>query len=358
MRVCRRRAVSRRTRARVAGGGVCWHHVRVGVSLVERLPAAVAGGVRLLGPAARAGLARVFGPPFDPRRDDSDLGLFGPGSASWRIIGDLASIVGGLRALLVQLLHPLVVAGVAEHSSYQEEPLGRLRRTSDYVVVTTFGSTSQALQQVRRVRRIHGRVRGTAPDGRPYRASDPHLIAWVSIALTSSFLATDQAYASQPVDAAAADRFVAEQSRLAALLDPRVNLEELAQDSQGLNALRAGRYPLPMLQEGDLPRNAAELHDRLDAYRAELGLNAESRRGLWYLLWPPLPLPLKAAYLPVLAGAVATLEPDLRRRLRLPLPWPARSATTAELRTFLRLLRIAVSPPPSKQATAARGGTN
>lgn len=332
--------------------------MRVGVLLVDRLPAAAVGGLRVLGPAARAGLTRIFGPPFEARRDEGDLGLFGPGSASWGIIGDLASIVGGLRALLVQLLHPLVIAGVADHSSYQEEPLGRLRRTSDYVVVTTFGSTSEALQQVRRVRRIHVGVCGTAPDGRPYRASDPHLLAWVSIALTSSFLATDQAYASRPVDAAAADRFVAEQSRLAALLDPRVNLDALAQDSQAVDALRAGRYPLPMLQERRLPRDVAELHEHLDAYRAELGLTPQSRRGLRFLLWPPLPLPAKPAYLSVLGGAVATLEPDLQRRLRLPLPWPARTVTAAELRTFLRLLRIALGPPPSRQDATSRAGEN
>lgn len=327
----------------------------MGSSLVDRLPAVAAG---VLGPPARAGLARIFGPPFEPRRDEGDLGLFGPGSPSWRVIVDLASIVGGLRALLVQLLHPSVMAGVAEHSSYQEEPLGRLRRTSNYVMATTFASTTEALQQVRRVRRIHGRVCGTTPYGGPYRANDPHLLGWVSITLTSSFLATDQAYASRPLDAAAADRFVAEQSRLAALLDPRVDLDALAQDPQAVNDFRAGRYPTPMLQERRLPRDVAELRDRLDSYRAELGLTAESRRALRFLLWPPLPLAIKSAYLPVLAGAIATLEPDLRRRLRLPLPWPARTATTAEVRTFLRLLRIAVGAPPSRQTGAHERGSS
>lgn len=323
--------------------------------LGDRLAAAATSGLRALGPPARAGIATVFGPPrIALRRDPGEPGLFGPASASWRVVGDLATIVGGLRALLVQLLHPLAMAAVARYSSYREEPLLRLQRTSDYVVLTTFGSTHEVLRQVRRVRRIHSGVYGTAPDGRPFRANDPHLLTWVSIALTSSFLATDRAYASQPVEPSVADRFVGEQSRIAALLDPRVSLEELVQDPEAVDALRAGHYPLPMLEEGRLPRDVAELHDRLDAYRTELELTGESRRALRFLLWPPLPVPVKMAYLPVLAGAVATLDPDLRGRLRLPLPLPARWATKAEIRTALRLLRVALGPPPSRQAAVAR----
>ena len=102
---------------------------------------------------------------------------------------------GGLRALLLQSLHPLAMAAVAEHSDYRGDPWGRLQRTSYFLAVTTFGPASDAQQAVDRVRAVHQHVTGTAPDGRPYRASDPHLLPWVHIAETDSFLRATSATA-------------------------------------------------------------------------------------------------------------------------------------------------------------------
>src|SRR5688500_18964402 len=159
------------------------------VSPLRLLATATPDGLPLTGRIIRAGLARAFGPPpFDPSAAPGDPGLFGPEAASWTIISDPAAIVGGIRALLVQLLHPLAMAGVADHSRFRDNALSRLQRTSAYVTATTFGATTDALAAAATVRRVHTRVRGVAPDGRPYAAADPHLLAWVSMALTSSFL--------------------------------------------------------------------------------------------------------------------------------------------------------------------------
>jgi hypothetical protein len=148
-----------------------------------------APGLPIVRDAVRRVLTRMFGPPpFDPNRDPGDPGLTGPGSPSWRIIGEPAAIAGGIRGLLAQVSHPLAMAGVHDHSAFREDPLGRLQRTSAYVTTSTFGSTAEAISVAGRVRAVHPRVHGTAPDGRPYRADDPRLLVWVSISLTSSFL--------------------------------------------------------------------------------------------------------------------------------------------------------------------------
>lgn len=319
---------------------------------LARLEARGVPGLRRL---AYGGLVRVFGSaPIDPDADRGDEGLLGPDSVSWRVVADRAAIVGGIRSLVVQLLHPLAMAGVADHSRFRADPLGRLQRTSGYVTTVTFGSTREALTALRQVRRVHARVAGTAPDGRPYSANDPHLLGWVSVALTSSFLATDATYAAAPVDPAAADAFVLEQSRLAALLDPRVDLDELAADRAALEALRRGELALPMLADGSLPTTSAELEATLAAYRPELAINDQSRQGLSFLLWPPLSPPIKAAYLQLLAGALATVPADLRSLLRLPVPALAARAAAAETRTVLALFRAATGLSPVVAAARRR----
>ena len=312
-------------------------------------------GVPLAGDLVRAGLGRAFGPPpFDPHADPGDPGLFGPEAASWRIIAEPAAIVGGIRALLVQLLHPLAMAGVADHSAFREDPLGRLHRTSAYVTGTAFGSTREALRVVRRVRAAHAAVAGTAPDGRAYRAGDPHLLTWVSVALTSSFLATDRAYAPRSADRATADRFVAEQSRAAALLDPRVDLDALAHDDAALAALRTGCLPLPLLKDGLLPRDVDDLSARLAAFRPEFAVDDQGRTALRFLLWPDLDSPLKAGYLPLLGAAVATLPPDERRLLGLP-PLPA-TPVRVPSRGLMALFRLVTGPSPALAAARRRAG--
>ncbi len=170
-----------------------------------------------------ASVAEPFGhgdPPLVHTLDHpGDPGLFGPSSVTWRVMGRTTTFIGGIRGLLVQALHPEVVAGVHEHSRYREDPLGRLSRTAHYVTATAFGSMPEVEQAVSFVRRRHRGVSGTSHRGRPYDADRPDLAAWVHNALTASFLTTHLAYSRHPLDAAEADRFVGEQRRLGALLD-------------------------------------------------------------------------------------------------------------------------------------------
>jgi uncharacterized protein (DUF2236 family) len=318
---------------------------------------AVPDGVPGLRPRVRSAMAEVFGPvPFDPTRDPGDPGLHGRGSATWRIIGEPAAILGGVRGLLVQLLHPLAMAGVADHSAFERDALGRLRRTSAYVTTTAFGSLDETLAAVRTVRRRHVPVRGHAPDGRAYRAEDPGLLAWVSIALTESFLATDAAYAPVPCSRAEADAFVLQQSRIAALLDPRVDLEALAADPSARAALREGTLPLPMVEEGVVPRDTRELEAHMAAAEADLGLNDQGRRAISFLEGPPLDGIAARVYPTVLAASLATIPAERRRQCG----WPVdeRRDRNARVRghTLLGLLRLGGGRLESVAVAEQRGG--
>src|SRR5687767_14570140 len=119
-----------------------------------------------------------------------------------QVHADASMFVGGLRALLLQSLHPLAMAGVAGHSGFRGDPWGRLARTSYFLAATTFGPDDLARETIERIKQVHNRVRGKAPDGRPYSAGDPHLLEWVHIAEIDSFLRAHQRYGSKPLDRA------------------------------------------------------------------------------------------------------------------------------------------------------------
>lgn len=321
---------------------------------VRQLAAAAPTGLPVVRNLVRRTLGHAFGPPgFDPTSGAGDPGLYGPGSASWRVIAEPAAIVGGVRALVVQLLHPLAMAGVADHSSFRTDPLGRLRRTSSYVTTTVLGSTDEALAAARTIRRVHRHVRGIAPDGRAYTADDPHLLVWVSIALTSSFLATDAAYAPHPLTGDDADAFVDEQARGAALLDPQVDVDALDADPAARRALVDGTLPLPLRDEGALPRTVAELEAALGRFEPELAVNAQGREAFAFLRWPPIGA-LRAGYLPLLAGALATLDPEQRALLGLPRSQLAAGSVRAQTRVLLGGLRLATGTSPAARAAERR----
>lgn len=207
-----------------------------------------------------------------------------------RVHADASMFVGGLRALLMQSLHPLAMAGVAEHSDYRGDPWGRLQRTSTFLAVTTFGTADDAQRAVDRVRGIHRRVHGTAPDGRPYRADDPHLLEWVHIAEVDSFLRAHQRFGAAPLDQQGRDGYVADTARVATALG------------------------VP-----DPPRTEAELAERIAAYRPELRGTAAARDAAKFLLLtPPLPLPARGPYGVLTATAVSLLPAWARLPLRLP----------------------------------------
>lgn len=154
--------------------------------------------------------------PVQPQPGDS---LFGPQSVAWRVHRDVtAMMVGGVAALLLQMLHPAVLAGVWDHSSFRKDMLGRLRRTARFIAVTTYGSADDARAAIDQVRAIHEQVSGTLPDGTPYHADDPALLAWVHVCEVTSFLAAWHRYGEPLMTGVDQDRYVAEMVRIAAPL--------------------------------------------------------------------------------------------------------------------------------------------
>ena len=238
--------------------------------------------------------SRVAGPdgPTIARRIWETEGerWFAPGDPIWTVHADASMFVGGIRALLLQSLHPLAMAGVAAHSGFKGDPWGRLQRTSHFIATTTYATTPDAEAMIARVRKIHLAVRGTAPDGRPYAASDPHLLRWVHIAEIDSFLRSHQQFATAPLDSEQADRYVDQTAQIARRL--------------GVD---------------DPPTTVAELDDQIDGYRPELTGTSEAREAARFLLLnPPLPLLARPGYGALAAGAVALLPSWARGPLRLP----------------------------------------
>jgi len=161
-------------------------------------------------------LARVYerSVPAEP----ADAGLFGPGSIVWRVHRDRSFPLAGMRALMVQALHPLAMAGVAQHSDWRRDPFGRLAATSGYLLTVTYGDRASANEAAARVRAVHKHVRGTDPEtGLPYAAEDPDLLLWIHAALVESIMTIVQRY-GRGLDPAEADRYVAEMVRFAEIV--------------------------------------------------------------------------------------------------------------------------------------------
>ncbi|MFL6161699.1 MAG: oxygenase MpaB family protein [Jatrophihabitantaceae bacterium] len=240
-----------------------------------------------------------------------------------RVHADAAMFVGGLRALLLQSLHPLAMAAVTGHSGFKGDPWGRLQRTSHFLAVTTYGTAEDAEAMVERIQAIHRRVTGTAPDGRPYSAADPHLLRWVHLAEVESFLLAYQRYGERPLDTAGRDGYIADMARVAAalgVLDP--------------------------------PTTEAQLRAELAGYRPELaGTRGARDAARFMLLQPPLPLPVRAPYAVLAAAAVGSLPRWARWPLRLPY-LPVAEATVVRLAGdgLIRTIRWAMTPPAPRAA--------
>lgn len=132
---------------------------------------------------------------FDLTQPPGDPGLFGPGSMVWEVHGDFPSMLcGGIAALLLQMQHPLALAGVRDHSDFRRDMFGRLRRTSQFIAVTSFGNCRDASTLIEKVKKIHLHVTGEDHLGRKYRAYDPALLTWVHVAETYCFLAAHLRY--------------------------------------------------------------------------------------------------------------------------------------------------------------------
>lgn len=268
------------------------------IDVRERLGAALFD--RVAGPDGARERDRIHGRP-GPR-------LYEPGSPVTRVHGDASMFVGGIRALLLQTLHPAAMRGVAEHSGYRGDMWGRLARTSTFIATTTFGHVEDVERSIALVRRIHDRVTGTMPDGTPYAASDPHLLRWVHVAEIDSFLRAHTVYGKEPLRGAERDEYVsqtAEVARRLGVLDP--------------------------------PTTEDALREALASYRPELRGTAEAREAVRYVLvHPPLPLAARAPYAVLVAAAVGLMPAWTRPPLRL--PWLPVSE-----RTVVRALGVAAT---------------
>ncbi len=163
--------------------------------------------------------AMVGSTELDLSRPEGDDGLFGPDSATWAVHGDFPSmLIGGTASLLMQMLHPGALAGVWDHSDFRRGMAGRLKRTAQFVTVTTYGSTAAANASIARVRGIHRHVVGTLPDGRPYAAGDPALLTWVHAAEVECFLRAHLAYRDPAMPMARQDAYISEMAQIAQAL--------------------------------------------------------------------------------------------------------------------------------------------
>ncbi len=219
-----------------------------------------------------------------------DDGLFGPGSMAWRLHGEPALLVGGLRALMLQALHPLAIAAVRDHSDYKSDVWGRFNRTSAYVSTTIFGDTAAALEQGAAVRRVHRRVYGVdSVTGLPYAADDPELLLWIHTTLVDSFLAAYRRYVG-PLAPEDADTYVAEMVRQAELV--------------GLAA-------------ADVPDTVAANTAFIDGCSAALQLTDTTREAMATFLHPPLPVYRRPWWWLTARAAIAILPETAVRLYRL-----------------------------------------
>ena len=203
----------------------------------------------LTDPVRRAIAQRVVRIFNDPEKGESPVvrrpdGLYGPESVAWRVHGDVTSMmVGGVSGLLLQMLHPAVLAGVWDHSNFRADMHGRLRRTARFIALTTYGGREEAEGVIGRVRRIHDQVTGVLPSGESYAANDPALLAWVHVTEAWSFLNAWIRYAEPGMPLADQNRYFAEMAVVAERLgaDPvprdRASAETLIQSMRP--ALRA-----------------------------------------------------------------------------------------------------------------------
>ncbi|WP_431944280.1 oxygenase MpaB family protein [Micromonospora marina] len=262
--------------------------------------------------------------------DTEDLGLFGPGSVTWKVHEEPILIVAGLRSLYLQALHPRAMAGVAQNSNYRTDAWGRLVRTATYVGTTIYGTTAEAEAAGRRLRTRHARMRATDPfTGEEFRVDEPELLRWVHVTEVESFVSTARRAGLALTDDEV-DGYYAEQRRSAALVG---------------------------LDPGDVPGTAAEVADYYRNVRPQLRMTREAAETAVFLTAPPIPwklsLPARVglnlgpprwAYFGIAATALGMLPPwALRLYGGLGLPTTALSADLSA-----RALRLALAAVPRR----------
>ncbi len=258
--------------------------------------------------------------------EGDEPGLFVPTDAPWIVHRDFATLVGGIRALLLQALHPGALGGVAQHSRYEEDPLGRLSGTIRWLTVTTFGSLAAVKGEAARVNRMHDRVVGKYQpnhgDQRSYRAADKDLLLWVHIAFMDSFLRAHQNYSRAEIPGGA---------------DSYVRLWGRSVEPLGLD---------------QVPGSEAELVDTLEGYEPQLRADERARSVIRWIKRAPLPTLAKPVYALLFQAALASLPRDLQQMIgmrALPL-WFLRPTVT----NLLRFMRFAIGPDSPIEDAALR----
>jgi uncharacterized protein (DUF2236 family) len=266
-------------------------------------------------------------------RPAGDPGLIGPGSMSWEINSDVAAIaLGGIGAIVMEILHPSVMAGVQDMSSYREDPLRRGRTTYGYVVTTTFASTDAATRLIEAVKRMHGRVSGHRPDGVAYEALDPELIGWVHTCIPWAVMTAFERF-NRPLSKHERDSYLAEQAVI-------------------------GR----MSGAGEIPETAADLETYVEDMRPKLAVNAQTREFFEFLLsmpfGPPVPRPLARRGKRFQVEAGMGLMPRWAQELTGfdVAPTVYRTFHEPALRATARTLRWAFGTPPFRRLADERVG--
>lgn len=272
------------------------------------------------GPAARERIHTTPGPRW-----------FEPGSPIQRVHGDTSMYIGGLRALLLQSLHPLAMAAVDDFSDFRHDVWGRLARTSTFLAATTFATADDAARAVAVVRAVHKHIKGTAPDGRPYRADDPHLLTWVHVAEVDSFLTAHQLFGAARLTPAECDTYVAQAAVVAT-----------------------------QLGASDVPTTQAQLRARLRDFRSELTSTPAALDVARFLIAEaPVPRRARVPYALLARSAVATLPRWAREPLHLPdRPLVDRTLWRAAGHVSTRGLRWLSSAQPSPGVPADHPAQN
>ncbi len=264
--------------------------------------------------------------------EPGDPGLCGPGSLSWEIHADLASLfLGGTGAILMEVLHPSVMHGVFTRSSYREDPLRRARNTLGYVLRTTFGSTPGATRVIESVKAVHARIAGTRADGIAYRALDPELIGWVHTCIPWAVMTAFER-TRRPLRADEKDRYLAEQAVI-------------------------GR----MGGAGEIPESVAELEAYVERMRPQLAMNEQTVDFLGFLAGrvdqAPVPARERLDRWIAIRASMAYMPDWARRMTGTYLPSPLhRSLCVPRDRLTAGLVRWACPEPPCKAIAVARAG--
>ncbi|UQU65508.1 DUF2236 domain-containing protein [Couchioplanes caeruleus] len=269
----------------------------------------------------------------------ADLGLFGPGSVTWKVHEEPILLLGGLRSLYLQALHPRAVAGVAQNSAYRADPWGRLARTSAYVGTVIYGSTAEVEHAAGRIRRLHARMTATDPrTGESFRIDEPDLLCWVHVAEVESFLTTARRAGLALTDDEV-DQYYTEQVRAAELMG---------------------------LDPATVPATAAEVADYYERMRPELRMTRDSAETALFLTVPPVPQswgsvplrlgltlgPTRWAYFGVAATALALLPP-WARKMYGGLGWPTTDVSAdLSVRGMRLLMKAALAAAPERYRVA------